>query len=86
MALLVSAFETEVRALTRHDTDLVRLTPAQVLTFGNREYRKLRTWLQGVAPQLYLYTSAERAVVPPDDIALGSTALNFENIHRVERK
>jgi hypothetical protein len=86
MALLLSAAEAEVRALTRHDSDLVRLTPALVLTFLNREYRKLRTWLQGVAPQLYLYTSAERDVAPPDDIALGSTALNFENIYRVERK
>ena len=53
MSLTLLQAETEVRALTRHDSDTVRVTQTLIRVWLHHEYRALRTWLQDVAPELY---------------------------------
>jgi len=84
--LSLSSAEDQVRTFTRHQNDTVRLTQSTVRRLLHQNYRWLRTWLQDVAPSLYLCQSDEITLVPPQEIHLESLQGAFERIYRVERK
>lgn len=83
MALTLSAAETQVRDLTRHDVD-TRLSQAQAWRWLNHEYAQLRTWLQDVAPEFYNVVSGSIALAEGDEIQLTSALVTFERLRRVE--
>jgi hypothetical protein len=89
MSLTLQQAEDDVREQTAHRDDVVRVTPEQVWRHLNREYRKLRSWLIDVAPQLYLVNSGD--IVLPDavnypnaDVPLNSDTFAYEKLHRVD--
>lgn len=88
MALTLEQAEDDVREQTAHRDDIVRLDETQLRRHLNREYRKLRSWLIDVAPQLYIVTSGDISLPDVDtgqEVHLSSDAFAFEKIHRVDQ-
>jgi hypothetical protein len=83
VALTLLQAETNARTLTRHDSD-TRFSQAQWRIWAHEEYRKLRTWLQGVAPELYLLTSSDQPVAEGGTVTLATVSATLERIHVVE--
>lgn len=88
MSLTLAQGRNDVRVLTRHVGDTVRLTVDTLDTFLNETYRELRTWLMDIAPSLYLAESGEIAI--PDattgqEIILSSDLYTFERLYLIER-
>lgn len=83
MAHTLSQARTEVRELTRHDSD-TRVTDTQINRWLNHEYRCLRTWLQDIAPELYNVVSGAISLAAGDEIQLTSALATFERLRRVE--
>lgn len=88
MSLTLGQGRTDVRVYTRHVNDTVRLTDTILNGLLNDTCRELRTWLQDVAPSLYLAVSGDIAI--PDattgqEIHLTSDAYRFERLYLVEQ-
>lgn len=88
MSLTLAQGRNDVRVYTRHVGDTVRLTTEALDGFLNETYRELRTWLQDVAPPLYLAESGSIAI--PDattgqEIILSSDLYTFERLFLVEQ-
>lgn len=88
MALTLTQAEADVRVLTRHVSDTTRLTQAVTWGFLNKEYRKLRSWLIDIAPQLYLATSGDITMPDPttgQEVELESASFQYEKLYRVDQ-
>lgn len=89
MSLTLSEAETLVRRRTRHpDATDPRALPEAIKGDLNREYKKLRVWLETVAPELYLKTSGDIVFVDgvTNEINLTSSCGTFSTIDRVDRQ
>lgn len=84
MSLTLAEGEQDVRVLTRHENDTIRLTSTIARSLLMRRYRALRTWLQDIAPELYLVCSGEITVGLGDSVQLASSTATFEKLHRIE--
>jgi hypothetical protein len=84
VSLTLLQAETEVRILTRHESDTVRVSQSVIRTWLHHEYRALRSWLQDVAPQLYLQVSGAITIAEGDEIQLTSALVTFERMMAVE--
>ncbi len=88
MSLTLVQGRSDVRVYTRHVNDAVRLTDPILNGLLNETYRELRTWLQDVAPSLYLAVSGN---IPIPDVTTGqeihltSDAYRFERLYLVEQ-
>lgn len=88
MSLTLGQGRTDVRVLTRHVNDTVRLTDTILNGFLNEDYRTIRTYLQTVQPHSYLAVSGNIAIPDPttgQEIHLTSDGFRFENLYLVER-
>lgn len=88
MALTLLQAETEVRTATKHTGDTIRATSTRIQGILNRTYRRMRSKLIDIAPELYLAVSGN--IIIPDtngdqEIELNSSTFAFERIHKVER-
>lgn len=86
MSLRLDDAETQIRALTRHTGDTTRLTQTIVRLYLHHSYRLARSWLTGVAPELYLQTSLDQAIAAGGTLALSALSSSHDHTHRVDRK
>jgi hypothetical protein len=87
VAITLAQARAQVREDTGHVNDAVRLTDPKLNRILNREYRKARSRLIDVAPQLYLITSGDITMPDPvtgQEVHLSSATFAFERIHRVD--
>jgi hypothetical protein len=86
--LTLAQAEAKVRKKTRHVGDTVRLEQEDLRDHLNTAYRKLRSWLVDVAPQLYLVTSGDIELPDPDtgqEVHLSAGSYAYERLHRVDQ-